>query len=107
MFRAIVLIYIIFTILHLTSVFKLLSNIGNFTYFTINQRQPSILVIANDYYSAWLCWGYMFKKGYNVFKKAISLNSENIKAQNGWGVTLLENDQLDKSGYNSNMMELK
>lgn len=39
----------------------------------------------------------MFNKGYNVFKRAISLNPKNIKAQNGWGVTLLENDQLDKS----------
>ena len=39
----------------------------------------------------------MFKKGYQVFKKAVSLNPENINAQNGWGVALLENDQLDKS----------
>ncbi|MCE7040048.1 tetratricopeptide repeat protein [Dyadobacter sp. CY312] len=39
----------------------------------------------------------MFKKGYQVFKKAVSLNPANISAQNGWGVALLENDQLDKS----------
>jgi tetratricopeptide (TPR) repeat protein len=39
----------------------------------------------------------MFKKGYQVFKKAISLNPANVNAQNGWGVVLLENDQLDKS----------
>ncbi|TDB67067.1 tetratricopeptide repeat protein [Arundinibacter roseus] len=39
----------------------------------------------------------MFKKGYQVFQKAIALNPENIKAQNGWGIVLLENDQLDQS----------
>ena len=39
----------------------------------------------------------MFKKGYQVFKKAVSLNPANVSAQNGWGVALLENDQLDKS----------
>ncbi|WP_229238638.1 tetratricopeptide repeat protein [Dyadobacter sp. Leaf189] len=39
----------------------------------------------------------MFKKGYQVFKKAVSLNPANVNAQNGWGVVLLENDQLDKS----------
>ncbi len=39
----------------------------------------------------------MFKKGYEVFKRAVSLNPANISAQNGWGVALLENDQLDKS----------
>jgi tetratricopeptide (TPR) repeat protein len=39
----------------------------------------------------------MFKKGYEVFKTAISLNAANVKAQNGWGVVLLENDQLDRA----------
>lgn len=39
----------------------------------------------------------MFKKGYQVFKKAVSLNRSNVNAQNGWGIVLLENDQLDKS----------
>jgi len=39
----------------------------------------------------------MYKKGYQVFKKARALNPENIKAQNGWGISLLENDQLDQS----------
>jgi tetratricopeptide (TPR) repeat protein len=39
----------------------------------------------------------MFKKGYQVFKKAVSLNPSNVNAQNGWGIVLLENDQLDKS----------
>jgi tetratricopeptide (TPR) repeat protein len=39
----------------------------------------------------------MFKKGYQVFKKAVALNPSNVNAQNGWGVVLLENDQLDKS----------
>ncbi len=39
----------------------------------------------------------MFKKGYEVFRKAIALNPQNLKAQNGWGVVLLENDQLNQS----------
>lgn len=39
----------------------------------------------------------MYKKGYQVFKKAVSLNPSNVNAQNGWGIALLENDQLDKS----------
>lgn len=39
----------------------------------------------------------MHKKAYDVFRKAIGLNAENIKAQNGWGVVLLENDKLDQS----------
>ena len=39
----------------------------------------------------------MFKKGYDVFKTAIGLNPANVNAQNGWGIVLLENDQLDRS----------
>ncbi|WP_373331324.1 tetratricopeptide repeat protein [Salmonirosea aquatica] len=39
----------------------------------------------------------MFGKGYDVFKKAIALNPANLKAQNGWGVVLLENDRLDQA----------
>lgn len=39
----------------------------------------------------------MFQKGYDVFKRAVSLNPSNVNAQNGWGVSLLENDQLDRS----------
>lgn len=39
----------------------------------------------------------MFSKGFDVFKKAIALNPANIKAQNGWGVVLLENDRLDQA----------
>lgn len=39
----------------------------------------------------------MYRKGYDVFRKAISLNPANIKAQNGWGIVLLENDRLDQS----------
>ncbi len=39
----------------------------------------------------------MHKKAYDVFRSAIGLNPENIKAQNGWGVVLLENDKLDQS----------
>ncbi len=39
----------------------------------------------------------MHKKSFDVFKKAIALNPENIKAQNGWGIVLLENDKLNQS----------
>ena len=39
----------------------------------------------------------MFGKGFDVFKKAIALNPANVKAQNGWGVVLLENDKLDQA----------
>jgi tetratricopeptide (TPR) repeat protein len=39
----------------------------------------------------------MYKKGYEVFKKAVGLNPSNVNAQNGWGIVLLENDQLDRS----------
>ncbi|QRR03717.1 tetratricopeptide repeat protein [Dyadobacter sandarakinus] len=39
----------------------------------------------------------MYKKSFDVFRKAVSLNPANINAQNGWGVVLLENDQLDRS----------
>jgi tetratricopeptide (TPR) repeat protein len=39
----------------------------------------------------------MYGKGYDVFKKAIALNPANVKAQNGWGVVLLENDRLDQA----------
>ena len=39
----------------------------------------------------------MHKKSYDVFRKAIALNPENIKAQNGWGIVLLENDKLNQS----------
>nr|WP_295931035.1 tetratricopeptide repeat protein [uncultured Dyadobacter sp.] len=39
----------------------------------------------------------MYKKGYQVFKRAVALNPANVNAQNGWGIVLLENDQLDKS----------
>jgi tetratricopeptide (TPR) repeat protein len=39
----------------------------------------------------------MYGKGYDVFKKAIALNPTNVKAQNGWGVVLLEDDRLDQA----------
>jgi tetratricopeptide (TPR) repeat protein len=39
----------------------------------------------------------MYKKAYQVFKRAVALNPANVNAQNGWGIVLLENDQLDKS----------
>ena len=39
----------------------------------------------------------MFKKGFQVFRKAVGLNPQNVNAQNGWGVVLLENDHLDRA----------
>ncbi|MFB9296728.1 tetratricopeptide repeat protein [Persicitalea jodogahamensis] len=39
----------------------------------------------------------MHKKSLDVFKKAIALNPENIKAQNGWGIVQLESDKLNQS----------
>ncbi|GAB2772401.1 hypothetical protein GCM10027275_14100 [Rhabdobacter roseus] len=39
----------------------------------------------------------MYKKAYESFRRARLLNPANIKAQNGWGVVLLESDQLDRS----------
>ncbi len=74
---------------------KRYSEAGQFLSKALNYEQNYDRMWSN--YGNLLLHFDMFKKGYNVFKKAISLNSENIKAQNGWGVTLLENDQLDKS----------
>lgn len=39
----------------------------------------------------------MYAKSYEVFRKAIGVNPENVKAQNGWGIVMLENDQLNQS----------
>lgn len=39
----------------------------------------------------------MFKKSYDVFRRAVAINKRNLKAQNGWALALLENDQLDRS----------
>jgi tetratricopeptide (TPR) repeat protein len=39
----------------------------------------------------------MYTKSYEVFRKAIGVNPENIKAQNGWGVVMVENDQLNQA----------
>ncbi len=37
----------------------------------------------------------MFRKSYTVFGNAVRLNPRNLNAQNGWGVSLLERDQLE------------
>ena len=39
----------------------------------------------------------MYTKGYEAFRKARTLNPQNLKAQNGWGVVLLERDQMDQA----------
>lgn len=39
----------------------------------------------------------MYKKAYDVFRRAVAINKKNLKAQNGWALSLLEHDQLDKS----------
>lgn len=39
----------------------------------------------------------MYTKSYESFRKARALNPANLKAQNGWGVVLLERDQMDQS----------
>lgn len=39
----------------------------------------------------------MYTKSYEAFKKARTLAPSNLKAQNGWGVVLLERDQMDQS----------
>lgn len=39
----------------------------------------------------------MHTKSYDIFKRAVTLNPENLKAQNGWGIVLLEKDKLDQS----------
>ena len=74
---------------------KRFSEAGQFLAKALNYEQKYDRMWSN--YGNLLLHFDMFKKGYDVFKKAISLNRENIKAQNGWGVVLLENDQLDKS----------
>lgn len=39
----------------------------------------------------------MFDKAFGVFRNAIELNSSNLHAQNGRGITLLEKDRLEES----------
>jgi tetratricopeptide (TPR) repeat protein len=39
----------------------------------------------------------MYQKAYNVFRTATRLDPTNRIAQNGWGISLLENDELDRS----------
>ena len=61
------------------------------------------LLYEKNYDKMWSNYGNlllhfdMYTKGYDVFKKAIALNPANVKAQNGWGVVLLENDRLDQA----------
>jgi tetratricopeptide (TPR) repeat protein len=74
---------------------KRYSEAGQFLSRALNHEQNYDRMWSN--YGNLLLHFDMFKKAYNVFKKAIALNKKNIKAQNGWGVVLLENDQLDKS----------
>lgn len=74
---------------------KRYSEAGQFLSKALNYEQNYDRMWSN--YGNLLLHFDMFKKAYNVFKKAIALNKQNIKAQNGWGVVLLENDQLDKS----------
>ncbi|WP_138483562.1 tetratricopeptide repeat protein [Dyadobacter bucti] len=67
------------------------------------QYLAKALVYEKNYDRMWSNYGNlllhfdMFKKGFQVFRRAVSLNPANINAQNGWGVVLLENDQLDRS----------
>jgi tetratricopeptide (TPR) repeat protein len=39
----------------------------------------------------------MYSKSYESFRRARALNPGNLKAQNGWGIVLLERDQMDQS----------
>ncbi|MCF0064963.1 hypothetical protein MUK70_29210 [Dyadobacter chenwenxiniae] len=72
-------------------------------YSEAGQFLSKALVYEQGYDLMWSNYGSllmhfdMYKKGYQVFKKAVSLNPANVNAQNGWGIVLLENDQLDKS----------
>ena len=72
-------------------------------YSEAGQFLSKALVYEQGYDLMWSNYGSlllhfdMYKKGYQVFKKAVSLNPSNVNAQNGWGIALLENDQLDKS----------
>ncbi|GGB90622.1 tetratricopeptide repeat protein [Dyadobacter sediminis] len=67
------------------------------------QYMAKALMYEKNYDRMWSNYGSlllhfdMYKKAYQVFKNAIALNPANINAQNGWGVVLLENDQLDRS----------
>lgn len=74
---------------------KRYSEAGTFLSKALQYEQGYDLMWSN--YGNLLLHFDMYKKSYNVFKKAVSLNPSNVNAQNGWGVVLLENDQLDKS----------
>jgi tetratricopeptide (TPR) repeat protein len=74
---------------------KRYSEAGQFLAKALQYEQGYDLMWSN--YGNLLMHFDMFKKGYQVFKKAVSLNPANVNAQNGWGIVLLENDQLDKS----------
>ena len=77
--------------------------IGQKRYSEAGQFLSKALVYEQGYDLMWSNYGNllmhfdMYKKGYQVFRKAVSLNPSNVNAQNGWGIVLLENDQLDKS----------
>jgi tetratricopeptide (TPR) repeat protein len=72
-------------------------------YSEAGQFLSKALQFENGYDRMWSNYGNlllhfdMYKKAYGVFKNAVSLNPANVNAQNGWGVVLLENDQLDRS----------
>ncbi|MCE7061183.1 tetratricopeptide repeat protein [Dyadobacter sp. CY343] len=74
---------------------KRYSEAGTFLAKALQYEQGYDLMWSN--YGNLLLHFDMYKKSYQVFKKAVSLNPSNVNAQNGWGVVLLENDQLDKS----------
>jgi tetratricopeptide (TPR) repeat protein len=74
---------------------KRFSEAGQFLARALQYEQGYDLMWSN--YGSLLLHFDMFKKGYQVFRKAVSLNPSNVNAQNGWGIVLLENDQLDKS----------
>lgn len=74
---------------------KRFSEAGQFLAKGLQYEQGYDLMWSN--YGSLLMHFDMYKKGYKVFQKAVSLNPANVNAQNGWGIVLLENDQLDKA----------
>ncbi|WP_229208939.1 tetratricopeptide repeat protein [Dyadobacter luticola] len=74
---------------------KRYSEAGQYLAKALQYEQGYDLMWSN--YGSLLMHFDMYKKGYKVFQKAVSLNPSNVNAQNGWGVVLLENDQLDKA----------
>jgi tetratricopeptide (TPR) repeat protein len=72
-------------------------------YSEAGQFLSKALLFEKSYDRMWSNYGNlllhfdMYKKGYDVFKTAVGLNPANVNAQNGWGIALLEHDQLDRS----------